>query len=264
MKKYLRLIWIELKKGKEYSLNFIGTLVYLPIQLIIIYFIWKFVFHNTASIANYTFVDMVTYYILLRIFESAISPVGVTAYEVWNDINQGNLNLFLSRPIFYPFYLFFTKIGYFIWGLVSGFLFLFCARFFLVLEVQFQLSQILLGIQSAFFGLIIMYTLFFLVGSLTFWVENVLTLRDNLWNVIQILSGQIFPIVLFPGVIRRVAEVLPFQQIYFIPISFLQGKFIGTVAVRVLFAQSLWAVGMTLAAVVVWNVGSRRYTAQGG
>lgn len=264
MKKYLRLIWIEIKKGKEYCLNFIGGMVYLPIQLMIIYFIWKFVFANNVTIANYTFGDMVTYYILLRIFETAITPIGITAYEVWNDINQGNLNLFLSRPISYPFYLFFTKIGYFIWGLISGLIFLAVAQAFLAIEIHLQFGQILLSIQSAFFGLVIMYTLFFLVGSLTFWVENVLTLRDNLWNIIQILSGQIFPIALFPGVIRSVAEVLPFQYIYYVPISVFQGKLGGEALVKTLSLQVVWMVGMILLSTFVWKRGTLRYTAQGG
>ncbi len=264
MKKYLRLIWIEFKKVKEYSLNFAGQMIYLPIKLIIIYFIWKFVFANNAVISNYTFTDMVTYYILLKIFESAITPVGITAYEVWTDINQGNLNLFLSRPICYPFYLFFTKIGYFIWGLVSGFVFLFLAKFFLPFELELNVVRIFYSIQSLFFGLIIMFTLFFCVGALTFWVENILTLRDNLWNVIRILSGQIFPIALFPGVLRSFASALPFQYIYYVPISVFQGKFSGALLTEMLVSQSIWVCVMVLLSMMLWRTGTKRYAAQGG
>lgn len=264
MKKYFRLIWIEFKKGKEYSLNFIGQMVYLPLQLLIIYFIWKFVFAGKAVIGGYSFSDMVVYYLVLKIFESAISPVGITAYEVWTDINQGNLSLFLSRPIYYPIYLFFQKIGYFMWGLVSGVLFLIIARLFLPVGMELQAARVFWSAESAFFGLVIMFTLFFCVGALTFWVENILTLRDNLWNVIRIFSGQIFPIALFPGVFRQVAEVLPFQYIYFVPISIVQGKLQGAELARMLASQAAWVCGMVVLAIWMWQRGTRRYTAQGG
>lgn len=264
MKKYLRLIWIELRKGKEYSLNFIGQLLHLPLQLLIIYFIWKFVFQNKAVIANYTFNDMVQYYFLLKIFESAIMPVGVVAYEVWSDINHGRLNLFLSKPLYYPLYNYFTKIGYFIWGLFSGLLFLSVFGFIIPLAIELTVEKILLSILSALFGMVIMYALFFYVGSLTFWVENILTLRDNMWNVIRILSGQIFPIALFPGFLQVIAEHLPFQYIYYIPISIFQGKLNGPLLYEELTKQSLWVVVLLLIMILVWQIGIKRYSAQNG
>lgn len=264
MKKYIRLVWIEFKKGKEYSLNFIGQLVYLPIKLIIIYYIWKFVYSHSSTIANYTFTDMVGYYILLKIFENSITPVGITAYEVWTDINQGNLNIFLSKPIFYPFYLFFNKIGYFIWGLISGIVFILCINLFLPIGLEFELGRIQLSLLSLFFGLIIMYTLFFCVGSLTFWVENILTLRDNLWNIIRILSGQIFPIALFPRVLKGIASVLPFQYIYYVPITIFQGKVDGGILSNLLLGQFAWVIIMISLSILLWKSGTKRYSAQGG
>ena len=264
MKKYLRLIWIEFKKGKEYSLNFIGKLMYMPFKLLIIYFIWKYIFINTQTIENYTFQDMILYYFLLEIIQIAIQPVGFTAYEVWKDINQGRVNLFLSRPIFYPIYSFFTKIGGFIWGILSGIIFLLIANLLSIIDIHFEIVRIFYSIQSAFFGLIIMYTLFFCVGALTFWVENVLTLRDNLWNVIRILSGQILPLALFPGFFRNIAQALPFQYIYYVPISIFQGKISGTGLYRILTGQALWTCSMIFLSIILWKVGSKRYTAQGG
>lgn len=264
MKKYIRLVWIEFKKGKEYSLNFIGQLIYLPIKLIIIYYIWKFVYSHSSTIANYTFTDMVGYYILLKIFENGITPVGITAYEVWTDINQGNLNLFLSKPIFYPFYLFYNKIGYFIWGLTSGFVFLLCIKLFLPVGLELELGRIILSVLSLFLGFIIMYTLFFCVGSLTFWVENILTLRDNLWNVIRILSGQIFPIALFPGLLRDISSVLPFQHIYYVPITIFQGKVNDVTLIKLLIGQFTWVGIMIFLSVLLWTSGAKRYAAQGG
>ncbi len=264
MKKYLRLIWIELRKGKEYSLNFVGQLVNLPLQLLIIYFIWKFVFQSKAAIANYTFNDMVSYYFLLKIFESAIMPVGITAYEVWSDINQGRLNLYLSKPLYYPLYGFFTKIGYFIWGFAAGFIFLSVFGLIIPITIKLSVLRIVLSVLSAFFGMVIMYALFFYVGSLTFWVENILTLRDNLWNVIRVLSGQIFPIALFPGFLRVIAENLPFQYIYYVPVSILQGKLSGSLLYAELGKQFVWVVGMVGVMVLVWSVGNKKYSAQGG
>lgn len=109
-----------------------------------------------------------------------------------------------------------------------------------------------------------MFNLFFIIGTLTFWVENVLTLRDNLWNVIKIFSGEIFPIAIFPKMLRDLCTVLPFQYIYYIPISIFQSKLSGQDLLNNLSAQTLWAMAMTIVSLFVWQKGVKKYSSQGG
>lgn len=113
LKKYLRIFRIEFTRAKEYFLNFIGQIIYLPIQFLLIYFLWKYVYSNNQIIGDYTFYEMITYYFILIIVQAAIMPVGIISFEEWSDINEGKLNIYLSKPLFYPIYLFFTKVGYF-------------------------------------------------------------------------------------------------------------------------------------------------------
>lgn len=264
MKKYLCLLKIEFMKIKEYGLNFLGQLISLPIQMLVIYFIWKYVYINTSSIGSYSFYDIISYYFVLYIFEIAITPIGIVTFEVWNDINQGKLNIYLSKPISYPLFIFFSKIGYFIWSIASGIIFLYVIAIFFPVVISHNIINIILTILSSFLGIVLMFTMFFIIGVLTFWLENVLTLRDNLWNIIKILSGQIFPVTFFPAAFQKISNFLPFQYIYYVPISILQNKLAGIFLYKYFISQLLWALCMSILSWILWLIGSRRYTAQGG
>ncbi|MGG7164393.1 ABC transporter permease [Clostridium ihumii] len=265
-KKYLRILKIEFTRVREYFLNFIGQVVYLPVQFLLVYFLWKYIYSSNTVVAGYSFYEMISYYYILMILQSAIMPVGVTTYEEWNHINKGDLNMYLSRPISYPIYMFFTKIGYFIWNILFGLILIFIIIFILAskIEMNLTLSNVLLFCVSTVISFIIMFNLFFLVGTLTFWVENVLTLRDNLWNIIKIFSGQIFPIAMFPQVIRRFCSILPFQYIYYIPIAIFQGKLLEKSLLYNFIGQIVWALLLTLINICIWKNGIKNYASQGG
>ena len=264
--KYLRIAKVEFEKTKEYFLNFIGQIIYLPMQFLLIYFLWKFVYSYNSQIGNNSFNDMIEYYLILTIVQSAIMPVGIITYEEWNDINQGNLNLYLSKPLFYPFYLCYRKIVLFLWNIIFGILFLIFANITILpwLKITLYIYNISLFILSSFFGFMIMFNLFFIVGTLTFWVENVLTLRDNVWNMIKIFSGEILPIAIFPSFIKKISVILPFQYIYYTPISVLQGKLTNEQLLDSIGFQIFWVIFMSIISLIMWKKGSVNYTSQGG
>ncbi|GFN35735.1 ABC transporter permease [Tepidimicrobium xylanilyticum] len=264
MKKYIRILQIEFCRMKEYALNFMGQIMYLPLKLLIIYLIWKFVYASTSTIKDYTFEDIITYYFLLNIFETAIAPVGITAYQVFNDINIGNLDMYLTKPICYPLYLFCTKIGYFFWGITSGLIFLYLSKAVIGIKLPVNIANFALSLSNVFLGLVIMYSLFFIVGELTFWVKNILTLRDNLWNVIKLLSGQILPIAFFPEILTKLSRWLPFQYIYYVPVSIFQGKYTQVQAIKHLGFQIIWVAVLSTIMIVLWATGIRKYESQGG
>ncbi len=264
MKKYIYIIKIELCRIKEYVLNFIGQIMYLPLKLLILYLIWKFVYASTNTIQDYTFEDIITYYFLLNIFETAIVPVGITAYQVFTDINTGNLNMYLTKPICYPLYLFCTKIGCFFWGITSGLIFLYLSKTIIQIKLPVNIANFALSLLNVFLGLVIMYCLFFTVGELTFWVKNILTLRDNLWNIIKLLSGQILPITFFPEIVGKLSRWLPFQYIYYVPISIFQGRYTWAQAIKYLGFQIIWITILLIIMIVLWVIGVRKYESQGG
>jgi ABC-2 type transport system permease protein len=57
---------------------------------------------------------------------------------------------------------------------------------------------------------------------------------------------------------------LPFQCISYVPVMIYLGKRTGPALVEGILLQVAWAVGLTIAARLVWRYSTRRVTVQGG
>jgi len=68
---------------------------------------------------------------------------------------------------------------------------------------------------------------------------------------------------MFPSPLAAIAAALPFQAVYFVPMSIYVGAHEGSL-VRPLLAQAVWAIGLLLAGRFFWARVQRRITIQGG
>jgi ABC-2 type transport system permease protein len=80
---------------------------------------------------------------------------------------------------------------------------------------------------------------------------------------IRFASGEAIPLWLFPPLLGAVAAALPFQAIFFMPLSIYIGVHGGGPG-RALAAQALWTAGVLLFCQVVWWRCQRRIVVQGG
>lgn len=265
MRKYIRTMYIVFRRLKEFLVNFIGQMMYFPIKFAILYFIWSYIYGNSAVDASYSFEEMLGYYFILAIVQTCIMPCGLAAYEEWETINSGKMNLYLTKPISYPIYMYAEKMGSFLIYMATGLLFIYVTVFAMqFFGVELVIRHTGWFCISLFMGFTIMVNLFTIIGHITFWVENVLSLRDNLWNIIKIFSGEIFPIAMYPLFLQKICGFLPFQYIYFQPISILQGKIPVDKIVQNLAVQAGWCLLLIVVNGIVWKKGNVRYVSQGG
>jgi ABC-2 type transport system permease protein len=66
------------------------------------------------------------------------------------------------------------------------------------------------------------------------------------YSLVAFFAGQMVPLWLFPQFLRVLAEALPFQSVYYIPLSIYTGTLAGEGAVRAIGLQALWAVFLVL------------------
>ena len=266
MKKYIHAGTIALKQMKEFFVNFIGQIVYFPIKFAIIFLLWKYVYSSMSGEDGYTFEEMIGYYFIFSVIEAALMTSSSVTYEEWEIINSGELNMYLTRPISYPVYAYAQKAGEFLVNTVIGIFFVYlsalCMRVFF--DVDIVLTHPAVFFIALFFGFTIMVNLFQIIGHVTFWVENVLSLRDNLWNVIRIFSGAIFPVAMYPPILQKLCGILPFQYIYYVPVSIFQNKIRGQEMWDYLVFQMIWCFGLISLNAVLWMRGSKKYAGQGG
>jgi ABC-2 type transport system permease protein len=103
-----------------------------------------------------------------------------------------------------------------------------------------------------------------LMGALAFFVESSLGIFELWLGVHAILSGYLVPLEALPHWARAAADVLPFRFMLGFPVEALVGLLARHDALYALAAQWGYVVFFGAAAVGVWRVGVRHFSAYGG
>ena len=230
---------IELKKMKAYS----GQL----------YLIW-------ANLSTYNYsVDLqwlVLYSIIVSFTEFITMPYCEIAYNLMQDIHTGDLDMYIVKPIHYLCYRFISKLHIF-------FLFVIVM---ILLEIVYKVNIFSFHNISILYFYIIsvsyIYIIFAIVVILSFKFENILTLRDNIWNIIRLLAGSILPLSYYPFNIEKILKFLPFEYIYYKPVIFTQNVALPTSFDFII--SGLWLIIGVILLMVFWNRSIRHYSSQGG
>ena len=106
------------------------------------------------------------------------------------------------------------------------------------------------------------YFLNVIIGSLAFWMTTASSVRTMIHHIINILSGSLVPIDLFPKIIGGMASVLPFASLAYLP---------ATVIRRGITENTIWLMGVGVAWIFIlkivcdytWVKGLKKYEAVG-
>jgi ABC-type uncharacterized transport system permease subunit len=125
-------------------------------------------------------------------------------------------------------------------------------------------SAFLLYLLSFVGGYVITALLTLIVGMVAFWTMEISGLTMLYYLVNQFFAGALVPITLFPGALRVLANLLPFQATTYAPVSIYVGRLTGADAWRAIGVQVVWVVLLTLCATAMWRRALHRVVVQGG
>jgi ABC-2 type transport system permease protein len=111
--------------------------------------------------------------------------------------------------------------------------------------------------------LLIFFTMV-LMGALAFFVESALGVFELWLGVHAILSGYLVPLEALPRAARIAADILPFRFMLGFPVETLVGLLSRREALSALAAQWAYVAVFAAAALGVWRLGVRRFSAYGG
>jgi viologen exporter family transport system permease protein len=111
--------------------------------------------------------------------------------------------------------------------------------------------------------LLIFFTMV-LMGALAFFVESALGIFELWLGVHAILSGYLVPLEALPHAARIAADILPFRFMLGFPVETLIGLLSRREALSALVAQWAYVAVFAAAALGVWRLGVRRFSAYGG
>lgn len=261
---YWAVLRAQLMAASHFRANVLAWVLYSPLQLGIIFLLWSIVYQSTDSVGGFTFKGMMLYYLIVYFLRRIVQPVQTTNYDVWNEINTGRLDVYLARPLSFGVFFFFRSLGVPVIEMIIGvpFFVIFC--FVFGLQIQGHPVVLVAFVASVLAGYLIMYLIQFLIGSMTFWIERIFGLRDMIFSVFMLFSGQLIPISALPAPIAKISAYLPFQGIYYIPAQIL-GQADGWAQAQSFMVQQLvWVVVLWVLAAAVWTRGVARYASQGG
>ena len=241
--KVIRLFWsAAIAAEMEYRVNFIiatlssvGNLAGSLFSL--------FLFYRTG----YTFSDwkweaaliVVGIYTLLQGFaETFLSP---NLNRIVRHVQEGTLDFILLKPIRSQFWLSSHTVSP--WG-VSDLIFGTIMIIYAGTCLELGISDYLVSIPALFFGLVILYSLWFMLGATSIWFVKI-------YNVTEVLRGLLeagrFPMVAYPAAFRIFFTfVVPVAFLTTVPAEAMLGR-----------SQVTWVIGAGILALVLFFVSSR-------
>lgn len=260
------------KYGAVFRLSVMNQLAYpaemwlRTIFVFIIMFIFSSLWHTTygemgrSRLGGLTLGQMLWY---LAITESILLSRPRDAMRIDEEVRTGQLAYQLARPYNYPFYRFAQM-----WGERLP-------RFVITLAVAGALATLFsggvaigweglaAGLPALLLALAIDFLLVLTISLFAFWVEDTAPFLFIYDRFLMILGGMLIPLELFPDVLERIARVLPFSAVVYVPARMFVDPDGGRLAV--LLAQQV-IVLVVAGAVALWlfRYAERRLQSNGG
>lgn len=224
------------------------------VKLLTSIFLWKQIFARATQVKGYTFESMTTYLLVTALLGIAFSPTHM--FRLSPLVRRGTLSAYLVRPFSFlsdslAAFLGSRLVELAITGicaLVLGFL-----GFIHLGEVQSAAALLVLS------NFLLLFLFGSVVGTFSFWLIQMWPMKP-LYNAMMALAGgALFPLDLFPGIVRQVLEMTPFPLFGFVNARALQGALSSQELGRYWVASIGWnAVCLALYS-LLWRRGLKQY-----
>lgn len=132
------------------------------------------------------------------------------------------------------------------------------------LDAPYSLHNGIFFVVSLILAVAISFFFDFFIGLLTFYTNYSWGLQTFQEAFISLFSGALIPIAFFPDWLKIIANVLPFQQMSYSPVSIYLGLVQGSQVYHILFIQLIWLVVMVVFTKLFYSFAIKKITVQGG
>ncbi|MFH0891680.1 MAG: ABC-2 family transporter protein [Candidatus Falkowbacteria bacterium] len=260
MGKYWVIMKNRVRSGFAYRANTITTIISESFSFGVLFYIWFSIYKVGGQIGDYSFAFMIFYYAIGKITGLLIEFYGV-AWNLAEAISEGEFTNYLLKPVSIIKQELFIYFGNFIYNLAVFSVIILAMLFYIIKQFGYlKLSAFfLLSVNSAF----IFFFIFFLIGAMAFFFQRIQGLSFLLSLVSIFLAGKYVPLDVLPGVFYKIAGILPFQYISFIPIMVFKGEFDSIWVLRQYAAGLAWILVLYVLTKIVLAKGIKKYEAIG-
>lgn len=260
IKTYILFFQNALSQEFSYRLNFFVGRVRDVVLFFGLVWLWLAVFSDRSS-GGYDAVHIFSYLVLVNLLFVVV--VQNQQERIADDICEGRINSYLTRPVSYFFAMAFSSLAMrFLVLCTAPFLLLFYRAFFYQYTLTISLSALPFFFASVVFSICIAILCDFLNGCVAFWLHRAYGPRWLFVIVSLFASGVHLPLTLLSQTLQTLLFLTPFPAMIFLPASLLVGTSPFTV-LQTLGMQIFWIVFLSCLAAIVWRRGIKRYEAAG-
>ncbi len=236
----------------------IGSLV---VRIYILRSLWTALYAQNAAPIGLPLHSMITYATVAMLMSLILEVDGTRLIR--EKIREGTIAMDLMKPISVPLYFFSDGLGQTLLHAVLVVPSLLCALLLVRIDVPPPATFAAFLLAFAI-GYGVNFFLNFLMNSIAFWTLESFAAQLIVRWASDLLSGQIIPLTLFPGIVGRIVFALPFAAIYSTPLLIYVGVIPRSQWAISIAAQVAWLVLFGAASSVVWRAASNRIVVQGG
>ncbi|MCX6808150.1 MAG: hypothetical protein NTW50_00585 [Candidatus Berkelbacteria bacterium] len=260
--KYLASMKIGFTSETIYPANYLSESILVVVRVAIMAALYRISlgYLDASEVGNLNVAEIVW---ILMITESVRYSVFSVARPIQDAIQNGDFAYQIARPYFYPLFLLTQSFGQSIPFLAVNLSVGIAACFFFVGPFHFSLLGLGLGLISLFFGYLLDSVIYLIIGLSAFWFENNWPLWWIYGRAKFILGGAMIPLAVFPPLLKKVAELLPFSQTYY-SAALLIVKYDQASFGRFFLIQLFWISTFGLIATIMFRKGLKHVAANGG
>jgi len=236
----------------------IGSLV---LRVYILRALWTALYAQNAAPINLPLHSMITYATIAMLMSLILEVDGTRLIR--EKLREGTIATDLMKPISVPLYFFADGFGQTMLHALLVIPSLLCAL--LLVHIDVAPPATFAAFLLAFvIGYGVNFFVNFLMNCVAFWTLETFAAQLIVRWISDLLSGQVIPLTLFPGVLGRIVFSLPFAAIYSTPLLIYVGVIPSSQWTSAIAAQLAWLILFAGFSTVVWRAAAARVVIQGG
>lgn len=252
MRKYVSHMFIIMRNQQQYKLNLLFSTFGILIMIICLRELWSSLYANNQVSRAMSLEKMLLYSTASFIISSfMIRPF---AGAVSERIKSGLIVIDLLRPWSFFGFMLSRTFGEMIGNLLTKSLILLIfvlAIYGVNTNIPLNYFPFLISLSLSFF---VAFGIYYLIALLSFKLTEVWGI-DLLFSTLflNVFSGAVIPLWIYPNGLRNIIYYLPFRAIYDIPLSILVGQIAGKeIFVNIAF-QVIWAIFLFISGIGIFR-----------
>lgn len=259
--KYWEVAKIGFFNSFVYIMDFLARALFIGLIIFILVQLWEVVYAGGNDIIEGFTISMMIWYLAMT--ESIVTSPGRIIEQIGGEVRSGDIAQKINKPYNYVMFNYASSLGKTLISFATTFAIASVITFLLVGGFSLKLVHLPLIFFSVFLGLTLHFLIMAMLGLFALWLEDAHALHFIYQKIIFILGGMLLPLEIFPSWLEGISKILPFSYVAYHPAK-LWVMFKWSYLVEVLIGQLIWIGVAILAITIIYHIGVRRLSINGG